>query len=110
MTDPDVSGMLRMLTDELQEAEDAGDRGRYRSFIYKSVLKYWNLVWIIGHVLTGWDGSNPLQNPTNLFYQMYVQPDVFLTPSPKASPESIAFHLMSLQTYSLGTLTKIRCL
>ncbi|KAK7465530.1 hypothetical protein VKT23_005504 [Stygiomarasmius scandens] len=53
MTDPDVSGMLRMLTDELQEAEDAGDR-----------------VWIIGHVLTGWDGSNPLQNPTNLFYQI----------------------------------------
>ena len=29
-------------------------------------------VWIVGHVLTGWDGSNPLVNPTNLFYQMYV--------------------------------------
>jgi hypothetical protein len=29
MTDPDVSGMLRMLTDELQDAEDAGDRGEY---------------------------------------------------------------------------------
>ncbi|KAK7058586.1 hypothetical protein VNI00_002222 [Paramarasmius palmivorus] len=53
MTDPDVSGMLRFLTDELQEAEDEGDR-----------------VWIIGHVLTGWDGSNPLMNPTNLFYQI----------------------------------------
>ncbi|KAG6919046.1 hypothetical protein DXG01_009756 [Tephrocybe rancida] len=49
MTDPDVSGMLRFLTDELQSAEDAGDR-----------------VWIMGHVLTGWDGSNPLKNPTNL--------------------------------------------
>ncbi|KAF8079019.1 Metallo-dependent phosphatase-like protein [Lyophyllum atratum] len=53
MTDPDVSGMLRFLTDELQSAEDAGDR-----------------VWIMGHVLTGWDGSNPLRNPTNLFYQI----------------------------------------
>jgi sphingomyelin phosphodiesterase len=53
MTDPDVSGMLRFVTDELQDAEDAGDR-----------------VWIMGHVLSGWDGSNPLTNPTNLFYQM----------------------------------------
>ncbi|KAL0580838.1 hypothetical protein V5O48_001214 [Marasmius crinis-equi] len=53
MTDPDVSGMLRFLTDELQDAEDAGDRA-----------------WIVGHVLTGWDGSNPLMNPTNLFYQI----------------------------------------
>ncbi|KAL0951685.1 hypothetical protein HGRIS_008363 [Hohenbuehelia grisea] len=49
MTNPDTSGMLRFLTDELQDAEDAGDR-----------------VWIMGHVLTGWDGTNPLQNPTNL--------------------------------------------
>ena len=28
MTNPDVSGMLRFVTDELQEAEDAGERGR----------------------------------------------------------------------------------
>ena len=27
MTAPDTSGMLRFLTDELQEAEDQGDRG-----------------------------------------------------------------------------------
>ncbi|RDB29530.1 Sphingomyelin phosphodiesterase [Hypsizygus marmoreus] len=53
MTNPDTSGMLRFLTDELQSAEDAGDR-----------------VWIMGHVLTGWDGTNPLLNPTNLFYQI----------------------------------------
>ncbi|KAF9486347.1 Metallo-dependent phosphatase [Pholiota conissans] len=53
MTNPDTSGMLRFLTDELQDAEDTGDR-----------------VWIIGHVLTGWDGTNPLRNPTNLFYQI----------------------------------------
>ncbi|KZT02507.1 sphingomyelin phosphodiesterase [Laetiporus sulphureus 93-53] len=49
----DNSGMLRFLTDELQDAEDAGDR-----------------VWILGHVLSGWSGSNPLENPTNLFYQI----------------------------------------
>ncbi|THH03993.1 hypothetical protein EW145_g5843 [Phellinidium pouzarii] len=53
MTSPDTSGMLRFLTDELQDAEDAGER-----------------VWIMGHVLSGWDGSNPLVNPSNLFYQI----------------------------------------
>ncbi|KAG6333055.1 hypothetical protein ID866_6032 [Astraeus odoratus] len=50
---PDTSGMMRFLTDELQAAEDAGDR-----------------VWIIGHVVSGWDGTNGLLNPTNLFYQI----------------------------------------
>ncbi|KAI9455922.1 Metallo-dependent phosphatase-like protein [Lactarius psammicola] len=53
LTQPDNSGMLRFLTDELQDAEDKGDR-----------------VWILGHVLTGWDGTNPLEAPTNLFYQI----------------------------------------
>ncbi|KIY73533.1 Metallo-dependent phosphatase [Cylindrobasidium torrendii FP15055 ss-10] len=53
MSNPDTSGMLRFVTDELQDAEECGDR-----------------VWIIGHVLSGWDGSNPLLNPTNLFYQI----------------------------------------
>lgn len=53
MTNPDTSGMLRFLTDELQDAEDAGDR-----------------VWIMGHVLSGWDGTNGELNPTNLFYQI----------------------------------------
>ncbi|KZP10094.1 sphingomyelin phosphodiesterase [Athelia psychrophila] len=53
MTDPDTSGMLRFLTDELQDAETAGDR-----------------VWVMGHVLSGWDGSNPLLNPSDLFYQI----------------------------------------
>ncbi|KAG9308177.1 sphingomyelin phosphodiesterase [Chiua virens] len=47
--DPDPFGVLRFLTDELQAAEDAGDR-----------------VWIIGHVLAGWDGSAAQSNPTNL--------------------------------------------
>jgi len=53
MSNPDTSGLLRFLTDQLQEAEDTGDR-----------------VWIVGHVLSGWDGSNPLLNPTDLFYQI----------------------------------------
>ncbi|GJE85857.1 sphingomyelin phosphodiesterase [Phanerochaete sordida] len=53
MTTHDPSGMLRFVTDELQAAEDAGDR-----------------VWILGHVLAGWDGTNALGNPTDLFYQI----------------------------------------
>jgi sphingomyelin phosphodiesterase len=53
LTQADTSGMLRFLTDELQDAEDQGDR-----------------VWIMGHVLSGWDGTDPLEAPSNLFYQM----------------------------------------
>ncbi|OMP82605.1 Sphingomyelin phosphodiesterase 2 [Diplodia seriata] len=52
-TDPDNSGMFNWMIDELQAAEDAGER-----------------VWIVGHVLSGWDGTNPLPNPTDLFYQI----------------------------------------
>lgn len=51
--DPDVSGILKFVIKELQAAEDAGER-----------------VWIIGHVLSGWDGSQTLPNPTDLFYQI----------------------------------------
>ena len=50
---PDFSGMLRFLTDELLDAEKCGDR-----------------VWIVGHVLTGWNGKEALASPTNLFYQI----------------------------------------
>ncbi|KIJ13539.1 hypothetical protein PAXINDRAFT_13661 [Paxillus involutus ATCC 200175] len=53
-TQPDPYGILRFLTDELQDAEDAGDR-----------------VWIVGHVLTGWDGTAAQLNPTNLCKQFY---------------------------------------
>jgi hypothetical protein len=53
MTNPDVSGTFAFMIQELQAAEDAGER-----------------VWLFGHVLSGWDGSNPLANPTNLFYQI----------------------------------------
>lgn len=52
-SNPDVSGTFRFVIDELQAAEDAGER-----------------VWLFAHVLSGWDGSNPLANPTNLFYQI----------------------------------------
>jgi hypothetical protein len=52
-TNPDNSGSLKWMVGELQDAEDKGER-----------------VWILGHVLTGWDGSNPIPNPTDLFYQI----------------------------------------
>ncbi|GAO48093.1 hypothetical protein G7K_2280-t1 [Saitoella complicata NRRL Y-17804] len=52
-TNPDSSGMLRFLTDELQAAEDAGQR-----------------VWIVGHVPSGYDGSSPVLNAPNLFYSI----------------------------------------
>jgi hypothetical protein len=52
-TNPDNPGIFSWMINELQAAEDAGER-----------------VWIIGHVLSGWDGSNPIPNPTNLFYQI----------------------------------------
>lgn len=50
---PDYSGIFSFLIDELQKAEDAGER-----------------VWIVGHVLSGWDGSNPLPNGSDLLYQI----------------------------------------
>ncbi|KAK6221897.1 hypothetical protein LQW54_001117 [Pestalotiopsis sp. IQ-011] len=43
--DPDFSGMFSFLIAELQRAEDAGERA-----------------WVVGHVLSGWDGTNPLPN------------------------------------------------
>ncbi|KAF8622021.1 hypothetical protein AX15_007311 [Amanita polypyramis BW_CC] len=52
-TDPDNSGIFSWMIEELQKAEDKGER-----------------VWIIGHVLSGWDGSQPMPDPTNLFYQI----------------------------------------
>ncbi|KAK8016193.1 hypothetical protein PG993_014382 [Apiospora rasikravindrae] len=51
--DPDFSGMFTFLIQELQKAEDAGQRA-----------------WIVGHVLSGWDGSNPMPNGSDLLYQI----------------------------------------
>ena len=52
-TNGDNSGVFSWMIQELQAAEDAGER-----------------VWIIGHVLSGWDGTNPIPNPTDFFYQI----------------------------------------
>jgi len=67
----DNSGMLRFLTDELQDAEDQGDRGMTLAklavlFSFLSLTLRLSLVWIIGHVLSGWDGTNALEAPSNL--------------------------------------------
>lgn len=47
------------------------------------------LVWIMGHVLTGWDGSNPLVNPTNLCeylrHNLYAQPNNIIYSLPDVS-------------------------
>ncbi|KAK8851646.1 Metallo-dependent phosphatase-like protein [Apiospora arundinis] len=51
--DPDFGGMFTFLIAELQKAEDAGQRA-----------------WIAGHVLSGWDGTNPLPNGSDLLYQI----------------------------------------
>lgn len=51
--DPDYSGMFTFLIDELQKVEDAGQRA-----------------YIVSHVLTGWDGTNPMPNGADYFYQI----------------------------------------
>jgi hypothetical protein len=63
----DNSGMLRFLTDELQDAEDNGDRGVlvHRGLVMH-LLTLFSLVWIVGHVPSGWDGIDALQTPSNL--------------------------------------------
>lgn len=52
-TNPDNSGVFSWMIEELQRAEDSGER-----------------VWIVGHVPSGWDGYNPMPDPSNLFYQI----------------------------------------
>ena len=49
LRDPDYSGTLRFLTNELQAAEDAHERA-----------------WVIAHVETGWAGKDAVDSPTNL--------------------------------------------
>ena len=53
LSNPDQSGMLRWFTDQLQEAEDRNER-----------------VWVVAHVLTGWNGGDALDNPSNLIYHI----------------------------------------
>jgi sphingomyelin phosphodiesterase len=52
-TNPDTSGVLSWLANELTACEAKGQRA-----------------WIIGHVLSGYDGSNALPNPSALFYSI----------------------------------------
>ncbi|WVQ76951.1 hypothetical protein IAR50_006630 [Cryptococcus sp. DSM 104548] len=52
-THPDNFGFLHFLADELREAEDNNSRA-----------------YIVGHVLSGWDGTNALPGPTDVFYQI----------------------------------------
>jgi sphingomyelin phosphodiesterase len=53
VTNPDTSGMLTFLANELTACEKANQRA-----------------WIIGHVLSGYDGTNALPNPSALFYSI----------------------------------------
>jgi sphingomyelin phosphodiesterase len=52
-TNPDTSGIMTFLAKELTACEEAGQRA-----------------WIIGHVLSGYDGTNALPNPSALFYSI----------------------------------------
>lgn len=56
ITNPDTSGILAWLANELAACEARGQRA-----------------WIIGHVLSGYDGSNDIANPTALFYSIVVR-------------------------------------
>ncbi|KAH0843692.1 hypothetical protein AYO21_05478 [Fonsecaea monophora] len=53
VTDPDPSGVLKWVADELSACERKGQRA-----------------WIIAHVLSGYDGSAGMPNPTALFYSI----------------------------------------
>lgn len=52
-TNPDTSGTLAFLANELSACEKAGQRA-----------------WVIGHVLSGYEGMNALPNPSALFYSI----------------------------------------
>lgn len=52
-SNPDPSGILSFLASELEACESRGQRA-----------------WIIGHVISGYDGTNPLPNPSALFYSI----------------------------------------
>ena len=55
-TNPDNSGVLQFLADELSACEAANQRA-----------------WIIGHVLSGYDGTNALQPASSLFYSIVAR-------------------------------------
>ena len=55
-SNPDPSGVLSFLASELSACEERGQRA-----------------WIIGHVLSGYDGSNALPNPSALFHSIVTR-------------------------------------
>ena len=55
-TNPDQSGILSFLASELEACEAAGQRA-----------------WIIAHVLSGYDGTNALPNPSALFQSIVLR-------------------------------------
>ena len=55
-TNPDVSGTLGWLASELSACEKRGQRA-----------------WVIGHVLSGYDGTNALPNPSALFQSIIIR-------------------------------------
>lgn len=55
-SNPDTSGMLTWLAQELSACEKAGQRA-----------------WVIGHVPSGYDGSNALPNPSALFHSIVAR-------------------------------------
>ncbi|RMZ89076.1 hypothetical protein DV736_g3708, partial [Chaetothyriales sp. CBS 134916] len=56
MCNPDTSGILAWLAQELSACEFCGQTA-----------------WIIGHFLSGYDGSNAIDNPSALFYSIVVR-------------------------------------
>ena len=96
--------MLRFLTDELQAAEDAGERGMAQLQVGQGmILNLLCKAWIIGHVLSGWDGSNPMLNPTDLFYQMCVRATL-------NSQRAYSRLVIIVSTALLLTLLRVSCL
>jgi hypothetical protein len=69
LTQPDVSGMLRFLTDELQDAEDKGERGmcHYRPFLRLLTFSTTSLDYRSRFEWMGWNRS-----PRNTNQSMWV--------------------------------------
>lgn len=73
VTNPDTSGMLRFVTDELQDAEDAGDRGSY-SFQFIFVQLLWN-----DHLFQS--GSLDMSLPDGMVLTVWPTQQTFVCPS-----------------------------
>lgn len=73
MTDPDPSGTFKFVADELQRAENNGERVWVVAHVRKSDFRYFYFVDAIDNSIlsvSGWDGSAGLPNPTDLWSQI----------------------------------------